>query len=487
MLTALFILCLLKPPDHSPYFAIQVVDAQTHRGIPLIQLRTVNDIKHYTDSAGWVAFHEPGLMNREVFFHVEGPGYDFPKDGFGNCGVKLRTQPGHSATIKMNRGNVAERLYRITGQGIYRDSELLKKPMPVSQTPETPLVLGSDSVQMVPYQDKLFWLWGDTNLAHYPLGNFQTTSATTPLMGPALQPQHAIPLAYFADIKHPDQVRHMMPLQEPGVVWLFGLLTIADEQGRPALISHFTRRASLTQQYEHGLARFNDDKGIFEKLSNFDLKNTWQFPQHHAVRVTDKAGDYFYLAAPFCATRVKATWKDVTNAASYEALVYDQQTSEYRWTTQQSPTTQASEQQLLRVGKMKDSTARYLTKDADGKNILIHRASIEWNEHRHRWILIGNEQGSAGTPSLLGEVWYSEADHPTGPWLRAVKIASHPRYSFYNPRHHRVFDQDGGKTIYFEGTYTHSFSGNPSATPRYEYNQLMYKLDLDDVRLKFAH
>jgi hypothetical protein len=36
--------------------------------------------------------------------------------------------------------------------------------------------------------------------------------------------------------------------------------------------------------------------------------------------------------------------------------------------------------------------------------------------------------------------------------------------------------------IYFEGTYTHDFSGNPETTPRYEYNQVMYRLDLGDVR-----
>src|SRR5206468_93282 len=33
------------------------------------------------------------------------------------------------------------------------------------------------------------------------------------------------------------------------------------------------------------------------------------------------------------------------------------------------------------------------------------------------------------------------------------------------------------------GTYTHSFSGNSDQTPRYDYNQIMYKLDLGDKRL----
>ena len=40
--------------------------------------------------------------------------------------------------------------------------------------------------------------------------------------------------------------------------------------------------------------------------------------------------------------------------------------------------------------------------------------------------------------------------------------------------------------IYFEGTYTHTFSGNEHRTPRYDYNQIMYRLDLADERLKPA-
>src|SRR5437899_1649930 len=69
-----------------PYFGIHVVDDRTGRGVPLVELRTVNDIKFVTDSAGWVAFHEPGLMEREVFFSIAAPGYEYPKDGFGYRG-----------------------------------------------------------------------------------------------------------------------------------------------------------------------------------------------------------------------------------------------------------------------------------------------------------------------------------------------------------------------------------------------------------------
>src|SRR5262249_12799355 len=41
----------------------------------------------------------------------------------------------------------------------------------------------------------------------------------------------------------------------------------------------------------------------------------------------------------------------------------------------------------------------------------------------------------------------------------------------------------GGRIIFFEGTYTTTFSRNDDPTPRYDYNQVMYRLDLSDRRL----
>ncbi|MEZ6059257.1 MAG: hypothetical protein R3C19_02735 [Planctomycetaceae bacterium] len=38
---------------------IRVIDESTGRGVPLVELKTVNDIRYVTDSAGVVAFDEP--------------------------------------------------------------------------------------------------------------------------------------------------------------------------------------------------------------------------------------------------------------------------------------------------------------------------------------------------------------------------------------------------------------------------------------------
>jgi len=465
--------------EDARWFGIRVVDAATGRGVPLVELRTVNDIALVTDSAGWAAFQEPGLEGREVYFALESPGYEREKDGFGNRGVRLIVKPGATVEVKLRRTQIAERIVRLTGQGIYRDSTLLGKPVPLAQPVLNAGVLGQDSVQAVPYGDRIFWLWGDTNLAHYPLGNFRTTAATTPIDAAP----DRLDFAYFTDPAHPDRVRGMVRETEPGPVWLFGLLTVADAAGQTALLAHYTRHKSLSEIVEHGLVRFDDATGTFEKQTSLDLAETWRFPRGNAVRVTDAGGDYWYFAAPFAHTRVPATLAAVLDPTRYEALAWDGEN--YAWTHTQPPTTQRAEAELIRSGKLPATAARFATIDAtSGKPIDIHTGSIAWNDYRQKWTLLAVQAGDRGAPSQLGEVWYAEADAITGPWRRAVKVATHPHYSFYNPRQHPFFATAAGRYIYFEATYTRTFSGNPAATPRYDYNQILYRLDLADERLK---
>ena len=87
-----------------------------------------------------------------------------------------------------------------------------------------------------------------------------------------------------------------------------------------------------------------------------------------------------------------------------------------------------------------------------------HGGSVYWNPYRRRWVMICGQAG--GTSSYLGELWFAEADTPVGPWVYARKIITHDHYTFYNPTQHPFFDQDGGRLIYFEGTYTDTYSGN---------------------------
>src|SRR5205814_6069369 len=125
--------------------------------------------------------------------------------------------------------------------------------------------------------------------------------------------------------------------------------------------------------------------------------------------------------------------------------------------------------ELIAAGKMKSSEAWFHLQDAvSGAPVPTYSGSVQWNEYRQRWVTIAQKN--------VGEIWYAEADTPLGPWVYARQIVSHDHYTFYLLVQHPFFNQDGGRVIYFEGTYTNLFSGNPEQTPRYDYNQIMYRL-----------
>src|SRR4051812_14130335 len=98
-------------------FGVQMVDDQTGRGVPMVRLETTSRQRYYTDSGGYAAIDDPALMNQKVFFTISSFGYEFPADGFGTRGTAIELAPGGSATLKIKRLNIAERLYRTTGEG----------------------------------------------------------------------------------------------------------------------------------------------------------------------------------------------------------------------------------------------------------------------------------------------------------------------------------------------------------------------------------
>jgi len=65
-------------------------------------------------------------------------------------------------------------------------------------------------------------------------------------------------------------------------------------------------------------------------------------------------------------------------------------------------------------------------------------------------------------------------------------VASHEKHSFYNPVLHPFLNQAGDRVVHFEGTYTEQFADNPRPTPRYDYNQVLYRLDLADPALAWV-
>jgi hypothetical protein len=440
-------------------------------------------------------------MDREVFFFVESHGYEFPKDGFGFRGTRLKTMQGTSAVIEIDRLNIAERLYRVTGQGIYRDSILVGDSVPLKNPVLSGQVMGQDSVSTCVYHGRLFWMWGDTGRPSYPLGNFAMSGAVSDLPGHGgLDPAVGIDLEYY--VNEDGFSRPLSPLKEPGLVWLDGLLTVMDNEGRERMVAKFTRLKNLGELLERGLVVFNDATQSFEPLVRPGLDFQPYSEAGHPFRVDVDGRKYYYFPSPFplaVRMRVRAEWDDVIDANRYEVLTalkpkrspvpraprLDLGESEmpYRWIRFDELIGGDASSKASVIKALKEETKDVHLHDIEsGKEISPHNGTVYFNAYRQRWVAIFVQQ--FGESSFLGEVWYAEADTPVGPWCYARKIVTHNKYSFYNPKQHPLFDQDGGREIFFEGTYSFTFSGSlENATPRYDYNQVMYRLKLDDPRL----
>ncbi|MCA9168268.1 MAG: hypothetical protein KDB23_11390 [Planctomycetales bacterium] len=501
-LVALTITTEIRAEERAATFAeIQVVDQETERGVPLVTLRTVDHQEFVTDSAGRVAIVDESLMRRPVFFYLQSHGYEYPPDGFGYRGTRVTLVPGQPIVLKIQRQNVAERLYRVTGEGIYRDSVLLGYDTPLAQPLGAGLVAGQDSVFGVPYAERIFWFWGDTARLSYPLGHFAMAGATSPPVGQeGTRPAHGVDLTYFVD--EAGFSRPMCRLDsERGVVWADGFTTVKDDDGRTRLVCHDVNLESMRKELSHGLAIYDDAAERFVRLRSLEMSDRWKWPtQAHPIHLEMDGVKYLLMGDVYPTMRVPARLADYQNPAAYEAwsclsadstiekprlLRDDQGQIIWSWRKSTRPVDQRVERRLVEQGLMQTDEARSNLRDVDtGKVVRLHRGSVHWNEYRRRWIMIAGEQGG---DSELGEIWYAEADSPTGPWHRGVKIVTHRKYSFYNPVHHDFLDEDGGRVIYFEGTYTATFSGNDHPTPRYDYNQIMYRLDLADERLKSVH
>ena len=495
----LLLVALAAEPSASDPFRITVVDAETGRGVPLVELKTTNQVRYVTDSNGIVAFDEPGLMDQKVFFHVSSHGYEFPKDGFGYRGAALDVRPGGSARLEVKRLNIARRLYRVTGEGIYRDSSLTGVAAPIEKPLLNAQVFGSDSVVNAIFRGRLYWFWGDTLRPSYPLGNFHVPGATSRLpRDGGLDPAVGVNLGYFLDKE--GFAKATCPMPGEGPTWVDSLFVLQDG-GKEWMFAVYLKVRGELDVYARGLAEFNESERRFEQVLEFD-KGSPVVPSGHAFVHEDDGVSYVYFANPAALLRVRADVQVIRDLRQYEAYSClvpgsrlqekavasaqldraDDGTLRWAWKRDTPVVSPQLQSRLLKAGRLKPGEAVVDLVDPDTQHHAVaHRGSVCFNEFRRRWIMIATEVG--GT-SELGEIWYSEADAPQGPWRYARKVLTHDRYSFYNPKQHPYFDQEGGRLIYFEGTYTNTFSGNPAQTPHYDYNQIMYQLDLADERLK---
>lgn len=477
------------------YFGIQIVDDQTGRGVPLAYLQTTYKTRYVTDSNGYVAFNEPGLMdgNLDVWFEVSSYGYESPTGSFGVKGVALKPKAGTISQVKLKRTNIAERLYRMSGFGVYRDTLLLGKAAPIRQPAINAQVTGQDTVQTAIYRNKMFWLWQDTDRVGFALGCFSMTGGTSALPE-KLDPDKGIDVTYFAD-KPGEFAKPMAHVEREGTnpIWLDGLTVIKDKAGRDRMLGKYIAANKDFSPAEAGLLVYNDDQERFELLKRFENKGKGVLaPGGHPVRVRDGEQTYIYYPGH---VRVKADFESAADPANYEAFTcllpdgeVDRVNGKLNWSWRRGAEAIHRKQadELVRSGKIKAEESPFQFVDAEsGKRIEVAGGTVAWNAYLNRWVYVfGQQMGD----SLLGEIWIGTANSPEGPWRECRKVATHamPRNNndFYNVVQHDELQRENGRFIYFSGTFVNTFSGNPWPTPYYDYNNIMYRIDLSDPRLK---
>lgn len=427
---------------------IEVVEKGSGWPVPLVELRTTNDIRFVTDNSGVVAFDLPEFMGRETWFNVIGQGYEVPKDGFGMRGARFKMEPGKTYKIEVQRKIIAKCLGRLTGSGLFAESQKLGQELDWKESG----IVGCDTVENAVYHGRLFWLWGDTMLPGYPLGIYNSTgamTATQPIT--AYQPPIRLKYEHFTDEK--GTARGIAKMKGDGPTWVSGCLSLHDKSGAERLVGAYTKIRGHLDVYQAGLCVWNDATNQFDPH-----KAVWEksdaapkmapIPQGHPVLWKDEAGkEWALFGDPFPKLHCPATFEAWEDPAQWEIL---------------------KPQETLPAAN-------------GGKPIKPHTGAIAWNPWRKRWVTVFME--AFGKPSAFGELWYAEADAPTGPWGPAVKILTHENYTFYNPTIHPEFTAPDSPILIFEGTHTAEFADRPAITPRYNYNQILYRLDLDDPEL----
>lgn len=428
-------------------FQIEIIDRENGWPVPLVQLTTTHNLSFVTDNAGLIAIDTPELMHRETWFTLTSDGYQLPVDGFGYQGFRVTPSPGGSHQVKIDRTIIAKRLGRLTGAGLFAESQKLGKHLDWQESG----IFGCDSIQTTLHRGKKFWIWGDSNLAHHPLGIFHMTSATTaPRPLKSFHPPLKLPLDYFrAPNKRP---RAVAKLPGEGPTWLNGYLSLPDKNDTPHLVATYSKIRNLLDVYQLGLCTWDEDTQNFKTLKVLwkhhpDSPKPSPPPEGHPIIHTQPDGrKWAYFGDPFPTLRVPATFEAWQDPTQWEHLKPQAEITSIK-----------------------------------GETITPHRGSISWNSFRQKWISIFTQLD--GKPSPLGELWYAEAPDPKGPWGPAIKILSHASYTFYNPRIHPDITPEGSSILIFEGTYTTFFSKSPTKTPRYDYNQILYRLDLNDSAL----
>ena len=428
---------------------IEIVEQGSGWPVPGVELRTVHGVRFVSDNAGVIAFDLPELLGQETWFTVSGHGYGVKADGFGYKGVRLRPASGQKLTVTVERRILAQRLGRLTGAGLFAESQKVGEHLDWREGP----VQGCDSIVNARFEGKQFWFWGDTNLAKYPLGIFNVSAATTTDFVPPARPPLQVRFDYFQNAQ--GAARGVADVPGDGPTWIWGAATLKDAQGREHLVASAVKVRGNMEAYRWDLVEWDRSAQKFLPVLTFWTKSPEhpkapKVPDGHALKWRDDQGkEWLLYCNPFPTLRCPATYEAWKDPSTWENLTPD----------------------------------RAILTPA-GKKVEAHGGDLAWHPWSQRWLLLFTQKG--GDSSFLGEIWLASAPSPTGPWTGARKVASHDNYTFYNPVLHPEAFRGDSPVIHFEGTYVTTFTNNQQPTPRWDYNQVLYQVDLSQPAFQAA-
>ena len=523
-------------------FYIQVVDQETGRGIPLAMVSTQDWVVWWTDSNGIAAITESDLQpdpatgrSGDVWIYVSSWGYTDPADGgdaeFPGHGIVMA--PGSFERVELRRDNRAERLYRFTGAGVFRDSLLAGVATPLTDPTHSAKVAGQDSTQVAYYKGRVMYFFGDTLVRDDPFGVFSSTGASTSLLD--VNASSFLELEYFLEELEENSTSPvaMVPIDE-WFTWVQAFATVDAGTENEALLGFWAEHDGDTMNTTaFGSMIWDDVAGHFQLLKNFTGQAFSQYctdpwcsyvlweGAHSLLATRDgepcNASDpeaYVYLACTTplvrfplaAAAAAEGAFESFALWESYTPLVEGATLAQPSPQLERDPTTGSlvygwkrgtgalgpdDEQAFIARGEMApdESLVWGATTDAEtGDTITLSGGDIQWSEHRQKWVYISQKQDDGNN----GEVWYSESDELLGPYDTAVKIITHEdnddmqhtmgSYTFYNVVQY-PFAAEGGY-IFISGTADAATDMDNSAranVARYDYNNIIYRLDLDGV------
>jgi hypothetical protein len=229
------------------------------------------------------------------------------------------------------------------------------------------------------------------------------------------------------------------------------MTTLLDAKGNEHLVSTYTKIVNHLEPAEIGLVEWQPDSSSFAEIQAVWKKDSSTakplYPEGHpALWTDDKGHKWVFFGEGLPNMRCPATYEAWKNPSTWEKVDRPHELS--------SPS---------------------------GERVVVKTGSVAWQPARKRWVTVFQQE--SGKPSPGGELWYAEADSPMGPWGPCVKILSHKKYTFYNPVIDAELAPADANFLLFQGTYTAEFSGGAQKTPFYNYNQILYRVDLDDPAL----